>query len=172
MSARDEHDAAVRTLRRAAASQLARREAQEATARKLREALERIEAGAASAAPREEVAAQLERAEAELSASQADLDASLDALRDAQKLGRHLERAELLREVRAASGVEPLSPAARALDNARAGIRELEATAAEDGQPSPETEDRDARARAELERLKAARRAAGGDRAQKPKRTL
>lgn len=196
---------ARQTLRRAAAAQLSRKEAiaeevarlearlQEARAEAESASAERLESWAETLA---ELEARLEARRSEAEEAEADLEATLDQLEETGRLRGQLERSQQLGAVRAATSSDPFDPSAEteALENARSAILELEARAEvlaelhEGRAPErPSAELKEARARAELERLKAARRvreakASADDpssadapdpvRAEKPKRTL
>lgn len=147
-------------LRKAAAAQEVRRARVAAELARLEE-----QAGSGDGPADAGLAEQLEAVRGELARAEEDLRVSRSKLEEAPKLVSQLERATLLREVQALAQSDPFDPTAEevALDNVRGAARELDAQAEvgdhrSKGRPEPEAE-REARAREELARLKAERKA-------------
>lgn len=161
MDPKEEFSAALRRLRKAAISQRARRDG-------LAEELARLEALAERAQDSEELRAQIAATREALDAAEADYGRSRAQLEAAPKLEDELERATLLRQIRELEHSDPFDPSAEdvALGNVRDAAAELDAELhlSEELSGGGETErpprvDPEQRAREELARLKAERKA-------------
>lgn len=159
MDPKEELRSALERLRKIAASQRARRD-------QLAAKLTQLESLPNGGGP--ESAAAVEETRAALEIAEADYQRSFRQLQEGPKLEDELERATLLRQVRALESSDPFDPSAEevALSNVREAAAELEAElrigeelSGRDGSQEAPRPDPEARAREELARLKAERKA-------------